>query len=928
MIRNLTFFTILLSLVSIVDLQAQSVFRFNGILQNDEGKPLSDVKIYLEPLGKHEITGASGQFIFEYTGVYDVTLVVKGIGSNEFRYPIKPNEINSTQANIVRLPAKFVLGQNDQTKDDIPIITLTDDNDNSSGSSSEVSSLLTSSRDNFISTANFNLFTFRFRLRGYDNEYNSFFLNGVPMSDPESGNLVFGEWGGLNDVMRNVTVNYGLNMSSFSIGKPGSNLLVDTRASQMFKTKRISYAVSNRTYRNRIMATYNTGQNANGWSFSFSGSYRWAQEGYIPGTFYKGFSYFGGVEKAINAKHSLGLTVLGSSLNRGNSAASTLEVYDLAGDNYYNPNWGYQNGDVRNSRTTRVHKPIGILRHDWKFSKNTVLTTAVSYQTGYESRTRLDWLNARDPRPDYYRYLPSGAIDSNAARIIEDSWRNNESTRQVNWNYMYQVNRQQNVTVNDADGIPGNNVTGKRSQYILEDQKQTSSIINWNSYLETVLTDNITMYGGLKYQSYKSSNFKVMDDLLGGDFWVDVDKFTARDFPELSAQNNVASPNRLIKEGDKYGFNYDINVQKMGAWAQTAISLQKFDVFIGGSFDRQSFFRKGLYQNGRFLTTSEGKSEVLNFNEFSGKAGVTYKINGRNYLFVNGAYFSNAPLSENVFVSPRTRNEIIDNPTNETIRSIEGGYILTAPNSKLRITGYLSDFNDGIQMYRFYNDDDNSGDAAGFYNQIVSNIDRRHTGIEFYAEQKLTSAWRVSLMASIGKYYYTSRFNSSYYQDYEPTLLIKNRTIYSKNYYVPGLPQQAGSFGISYNSPKFWFINLNANYARKSYVSPFWDRRTVQSVGELPLESALRAEIIEEEELSPMFTLDMFGGKSWKFGSRYLNLNIGINNLLNNKTIITNGYEQSRLALDDNNLPDINRFPNKYYYAFGLNYFASLTFRF
>ncbi|MBW7951594.1 MAG: hypothetical protein H3C56_03330 [Chitinophagaceae bacterium] len=53
--------------------------------------------------------------------------------------------------------------------------------------------------------------------------------------------------------------------------------------------------------------------------------------------------------------------------------------------------------------------------------------------------------------------------------------------------------------------------------------------------------------------------------------------------------------------------------------------------------------------------------------------------------------------------------------------------------------------------------------------------------------------------------------------------------------------------------------------------------------------------------------------------------NLGINNLLNNKNIISGGFEQLRFDYADKN---INKFPPKYYYAYGLNYFASVTFRF
>ena len=91
----------------------------------------------------------------------------------------------------------------------------------------------------------------------------------------------------------------------------------------------------------------------------------------------------------------------------GRSAPSTKEMMTLADDHYYNPNWGYQNGKVRNAVVGDAHQPVGILTHEWKINEKSSLETAVSYQTGLSKVSGLDWYNAEDPRPDYYRYLPS-----------------------------------------------------------------------------------------------------------------------------------------------------------------------------------------------------------------------------------------------------------------------------------------------------------------------------------------------------------------------------------------------------------------------------------------------------------------------------------------------------------------------------------------
>jgi hypothetical protein len=56
----------------------------------------------------------------------------------------------------------------------------------------------------------------------------------------------------------------------------------------------------------------------------------------------------------------------------------------------------------------------------------------------------------------------------------------------------------------------------------------------------------------------------------------------------------------------------------------------------------------------------------------------------------------------------------------------------------------------------------------------------------------------------------------------------------------------------------------------------------------------------------------------------YLVFNLGVNNILNNTTINTGGYEQLRFDYADRN---VNKFPPVLYYAFGTNFFFSTALR-
>ena len=222
--------------------------------------------------------------------------------------------------------------ENQLTFDEAPIVSL-DDNDVSQG----ISSQLTAGRDPFFSSATFNWGVARFRIRGYENDNFITYMNGVPMDLLDRGGSSFFLWSGLNDVLRSRDNSLGLKATSYSYGEIGGQFNIDSRASKQWKQLRVSYASTNRNYNNRLMATYSTGLTKSGWAFSVSASRRWAQEGYVPGTFYDGWSYFASAEKVFNKNHSLAFTTFGAPTKSGSSAGTVKELQDLAGTNYYNP---------------------------------------------------------------------------------------------------------------------------------------------------------------------------------------------------------------------------------------------------------------------------------------------------------------------------------------------------------------------------------------------------------------------------------------------------------------------------------------------------------------------------------------------------------------------------------------------------------------
>jgi hypothetical protein len=812
--------------------------------------------------------------------------------------------------------------------DNIPVISL-DENDNQDGSAQNVSSVLSAGRDPYFNAATFHFNAVRFRFRGYDADAFSTMMNGVPMENLDNGFTPFGLWGGLNDVVRNRDAVLGLRPTPYAFGDFGGITYLDTRASKQRKQTSINYAVSNRTYDNRFMITHSTGLSKKGWALSIAGSRRWAGEGYVPGSYYDGWSGYLGVDKRINSRHLLSFVTFYTPTENGRQGSSVTEMTELAADNFYNPFWGYQVGKKRNSSVAKIKQPVFLLTHDWKANDKISITTAASYMFGNRSVSALDWYNAPDPRPDYYRYLPSYVTDPAQKEQLRQAMMNDVNLRQVNWDKLYNINYASYETIRNANGIPGNTVSGRRSRYILENRNIYTNRINLNTVMNASLASNIDFTAGGSYQYQKNHYYKTIEDLLGGIFYVDLNQFAERDFPDnpLAGQNDLNAPNRILRQGDKFGYNYAIDIQRAAVWAQSQFKFRKIDFFVAAEHSYTSFFRTGYTRVGLFPKNSYGKSDKQNFYNYSFKGGVTYKLNGRNYFYANGAYLTRAPFFDNAYIAPRTRDFVQDNLTNERIVTAEAGYVLNSPIVKFRATGFYTNVKNQMNVLTFYDDQ-----FQNLVNYALSNIGKQHFGAELGLDVKLGMGFSFNAAANIARYYYDTRQKATVTIDNSSEVLATDVTIYSENFRV-ATPQESYTAGFEYRSPNFWFVNANVNYFNNLWLDFNPLRRTTAAVSGLDPKSDLYKSIVDQTKLDDQATVDVFGGYSWRVNNRvkslkknmFLLFNLGINNLLDNKKIVSGGFEQLRFDYEEKN---VNKFPPKRFYSFGRTFFASVGLRF
>ncbi len=907
------------SLLASFSLMAQTTAKGVVKIAGSE-TPLPGVKITMLQQNISTQTNAKGEFTLSFLqGGDDEISISKG----GYLQQIKLIHLNANKQNDLGIFELKVDVQADAKQESILQLSENEMGDDESRSSQSISGSLSSKGDVYTSQTSFSFSPMRFRTRGYDQDFESTYINGVHFNGLERDNFNYSSLGGLNDAMRNQEEVDGVAPNSFSYGNLGSATNINTRASTYASGSKASVAYTNRAYKLRGAYTYATGLMPNGWAFAASGVIRWADKGIVDGTFYNSAGYFLSAEKVINKQHSLSLVTFGAPTQRAQQGAVTQEVYDLAGSIYYNPYWGLQDGVVRNSRVVKSFDPTAILSHDFKIDEKQRLRTGIAYHYSMYSGSALNFYNAPDPSPVYYRNLPSFQTNSGIADQIAQMWKNDTNISQVDWASLYQDNYRNNA--NDATST---------ARYSVERRHNDLMETSLNSTYVNQLKKELKLTAGIEAKYSKGMHYKTMEDLLGGNQWKDIDQFSERDNPlnPDMIQNDLNNPNKLIKKGDIFGYNYDINIAHAAAFIQNEWTLPQFDLYYAGKVTYTQFSRFGHMANGRALPTigdpkgeiSFGQGKVWYFTDPSFKAGVTYKIDGRNRLSVNAIAETRAPSVSSSYISERIKDTRIPNLQSEKILSYDLNYSFTYPGIRGRISGFRTHVLGSSDMLGYYDDE-----YRTFINHILTKSDKIYQGVEGGLSVKLNSAFSVSVAGTYADYHYTNNAlgvkspENGAFADLTETVLTKDLKIAAG-------PQLAANITLDYFNSKMWFADITLNYFDNNYLDFAPNRFTVSNVAKYSTPQMVDM-LGTQEKLKGGFMLDASVGKLIYLKNRKsLNFNLSLSNVLNNTNMITGGYQQARLPLLDGSIDatGLNRFPSKYYYAWGFNLFFNVGYKF
>ncbi len=777
--------------------------------------------------------------------------------------------------------------------------------------------LLQATRDIFLQRAAFDFGQAFFKVRGYDSQYGEVLLNGIPMNKFQDGRPQWNNWGGLNDVTRNQQFTNGLQATEYSFGGILGSTNIDMRPSGLRPGMRFSLSASNRTYAGRTMVTYTSKKRGNGLNYMISGSRRWADQGLIRGTLYDAFSVFVSCEYALNSSNTLHFTAMLASNRKGSSSALTQEVFDLVGKRY-NPYWGYQAGKIRNSRERRIAEPIFLMNHYYT-TGNFKLSTGIAYQFGTSAKSRLGYYNAPNPDPTYYRYLPSFYVNSPIGANFISANTAREGflfDPQIRWDDIYRANH-------------------KEAAYLLYDDVTSDRQFTIHTVANMRLNQRTKVDFGGTYRKLSSDNYAKIQDLLGADFYMDIDSFS-------NTRNDLHGDSNKV-ENAIFNYHYLIDVHAVEAFAQISVEGKKWNGFLAAKYSQAAYQREGRFQNERFLENSLGDGEAIAFQNYSLKTGFSYKITGRHLIFANGAHVTKPPTLQNAFINPRENNLLVPGIQSETISTIDFNYLIRMPLLTGRLTGFYTRFQNTTDVNFFFVD---AGLGSDFVQEVITDLDKLHKGIELGLEYQLSPTVKITGVGALGTYVFASDPNVTINFD---TAGAKENLINMegnaslgvakiKNYRLAQGPQKAIALGLEYRDPKYWWFGATANYMANNYVnistilrtqSFYLDPETNQPFANATSENVDR--LLAQGSLDNFYMLNLVGGKSWLKKGKYISVFASINNVFDAE-FRTGGYEQSRNGnfgqLQQDNLGSTPSFAPKYWYGYGRTYFLNLAYSF
>lgn len=598
----------------------------------------------------------------------------------------------------------------------------------------------------------------RINLRGFDSENIAVMINGVPVNDMENGNVYWSNWAGLGDVTSSLQVQRGLGASKVAVPSVGGTINIITKTTDAVQGGNIMSSIANDGYFKYGM-TYSTGLTDKGFAATVSAS-KISGDGYVDGTEFAGYNYFVSLSQQINDANRLSFTAFGAQQEHGQrfnrSTIAELQETD-SGPQKANRDWGYKDGEVYHQSYNFYHKPQMSLNHLWNINDNSALSTALyaSFGSGGGRRDEGSKIGSNE-----YRIGTAGLQPIDFDRVVSE---------------------------NRANGVNG-------SSDIISSSRNSHEWYGVLSTYKNKINDKLTISAGLDGRSYVGSHWYQVDDLLGGQFFLD-------------NETDTFAFGQPLGVGDKYNKDYDGIVLRYGLFGQAEYQVSEaFNLFVAADVSNSNYKQEEFMNN---TIVGSRSSEAVNFTGYGIKGGGNYNLDANNNVFVNVGYFSKAPFLDDVFLD---EDGIIpnENAVNEKVFSAELGYGFRSERLSANVNVYYTNWLD-----KAFGGSIGTGDDIFFYN--LQGIDALHQGVEVDFRYKATDNLTLTGMVSLGNWQWTSNVSADIRN--QAGDIVDTVEVFADGIKVGDAAQTTFAIGTDYKLGPRSNIYVDYNFAGDNYAS-------------------------------------------------------------------------------------------------------------
>ncbi|MCF6268109.1 MAG: TonB-dependent receptor [Melioribacteraceae bacterium] len=697
MFNKLSYWGVLLITLFAVTANSQTFTLKGKVTNSQNNQPLPNSNIFITEINSGSSTDMGGIYFIENLkdGIYTITCSYLGFQTISKSVTItEGTTLNFSLTPKSILLNETVVSENKASLRETPIAfseKSSRDVQRSLGSQ-DVPFLLQSTPSIYISPQGGGTGDLRMSLRGFDHTHFAVMINGIPINNPENGEIYWSNWSGISDVVDNIQVQRGLTTNPYSSSAIGGLINVQTMGVNSNNTfVKLSSEVGSDNFR-KFSVAFNQHIIPNKLTVTALLSKKdW--DGYADQTWLNEYTYYIGIG-GVFGNNSLELQAIGSPQEHGQrKTMQKKSTWDKYGKRY-NADWGYMQGKSISMRDNKFHKPTINLNHNWKISDNLLMTNLLYYTPGEGGGTVPPWAQ--------FSTTEDGQID---------------------------FDKEYNYNSNNIDSTYS--TTRNKTENALRFFSHTHQ---WFGFLSTLnySFSNSKLTLGIDFRDYEANNHQEVSNLLGGDYTIG-----------WAGYNNFG---KLLVEGDTVDFNANSYAKHFGGFLQYEFKNRYFSYYANMSLSNTKYNRIDFYN----FTNDDPNRETgwKNFIGYSIKSGLNYNLNQFNNFYFNFGYISKPPLAYNVF---DFSNKLYKNVMNENVLSFETGYGLKTNKLFLVVNAFYT-----IWKEKAFNRTEADWSTGRFFFYNISGADSKHIGIELEANYKIANSLTLIGMLSTSSNKYTS----------------------------------------------------------------------------------------------------------------------------------------------------------------------------